>query len=155
FVLQSVRYFQRQDYPNRELIIVDDGAADLTGLLPDDLRIRYVRVPHGQSIGAKRNRACELARGSIIAHWDDDDWYAPGRLTAQVAPLLSGEVDISALTADVFFDLSGWRFWRCSPELHRQLFVEDVHGGTLVYSHRIWAHLARFPDVSLAEDAAL
>ncbi|MGH2522710.1 MAG: glycosyltransferase, partial [Anaerolineales bacterium] len=154
FVLQSIHYFQRQDYPTRELIIVDDGAEDLAGQLPDDPRIRYVRLPPGRSIGAKRNRACELAGGSLIAHWDDDDWYAPGRLSAQAAPLLSGEADISGLTAGLFFELTRWKFWRCTPDLHRRLFVADVHGGTLVYRRRIWEQLARYPDRSLAEDAA-
>ena len=154
FVLQSIRYFQCQDYPARELIIADDGTDDLASQLPDDTRIRYLRLPPGQNLGAKRNRACELARGSIIAHWDDDDWYAPGRLSAQVAPLLSGAADISGLTGTVFFALTRWEFWSCTPELHRRLFVEDVHGGTLVYRRHLWEHLARYPNQSLAEDAA-
>jgi glycosyltransferase involved in cell wall biosynthesis len=154
YVWQSIRYFERQSYPVRELIILDDGAEDLSHQIPHDRRIRYVRLPRGQSIGAKRNLGCELAQGSIIAQWDDDDWYAPGRLGAQVAPLLSGEADISALTAGVFFDLPAWQFWSCTPELHQRLFVHDVHGGTLVYQRRIWAQLARYPDASLGEDAA-
>jgi glycosyltransferase involved in cell wall biosynthesis len=153
FVRQSIRYFQGQDYAARELIIVDDGADELAGRLPDDPSIHYVRLPPGQSIGHKRNEACKMARGSIIAHWDDDDWYAPGRLSAQVAPLLSGEADISGLTASVFFDLPRWEFWRCTPELHRRLFMEDVHGGTLVYQRRVWEQLAHYPHTSLAEDA--
>jgi O-antigen biosynthesis protein len=154
FVCQSIRYFERQDYPARELIILDDGAEDLSGQVPNDPRIRHVRLPRGQSIGAKRNLGCELARGSIIAQWDDDDWYAPSRLSAQVAPLLSGEADISGLTAGVFFELPDWQFWSCTPDLHHRLFVHDVHGGTLVYQRRIWAQLARYPDASLGEDAA-
>lgn len=153
FVLQSIRYFQRQDYPERELIIVDDGSDGLAGRLPADERIRYLRAPAGQSIGAKRNRACEIARGEYIAHWDDDDWYAPGRLSAQVAPIHDQQAEISALKADIFFDLARWEFWRCTPELHRRLFVEDVHGGTLVFHRRIWEQYARYPDRSLAEDA--
>lgn len=153
FVLQSIRYFQRQDYPARELIIIDDGRETLEGRLPDDPRIRYVRLSRRQSIGAKRNLGCELARGSIVAQWDDDDWYAPGRLSVQTAPLISGEADISALPAEVFFDLRRWEFWRCTPELHRRLFCEDVTGGTLVYWRRVWEKLARYPDCSLAEDA--
>jgi hypothetical protein len=28
------------------------------------------------SIGLKRNLTCEEAGSPIIAHWDDDDWYA-------------------------------------------------------------------------------
>lgn len=153
FVLQSIRYFQRQDYPSRELIIVDDGADDLARQLPDDPMIRYFRSPSGMSIGAKRNQACELARGSVITHWDDDDWYAPNRLSAQVAPILHNEADITALDTGVFFDLDRWQFWACTSDLHRRLFVEDVHGGTLTYQRRIWEKFARFPHTSLAEDA--
>ena len=153
FVLQSIRYFERQDYPSRELIIIDDGRQSLEGVLPNDSRIRYVRLGHKQSIGAKRNLGSELAQGSIVAHWDDDDWYAPDRLSTQAAPLLSGEADITGLKAEVFFDLPRWEFWRCTAELHRRLFVEDVHGGTLVYRREVWERLARYPDCSLAEDA--
>jgi O-antigen biosynthesis protein len=154
FVLQSIRYFMRQDYPSRELIIVDDGQEDLAGQLPEDRRIRYIRIPSGLTIGAKRNRACDLAAGSMIAHWDDDDWYAANRLSVQVQPILSGEADISGLITDVFFDLARWEFWRCTPDLHRRLFVHDVHGGTLVFRRSIWEQQARYPNASLAEDAA-
>ncbi|HYV03005.1 MAG TPA: glycosyltransferase, partial [Blastocatellia bacterium] len=153
FVLQSIRYFERQDYPSRELIIIDDGRQSLEGVLPNDSRIRYVRLGQKQSIGAKRNLGSEIAHGSIVAHWDDDDWYAPHRLSTQAAPLISGEADITGLKGEVFFDLPRWEFWRCTPELHRRLFVEDVHGGTLVYRREVWERLARYPDCSLAEDA--
>jgi glycosyltransferase involved in cell wall biosynthesis len=154
FLLQSIRYFQRQDYPERELIVVDDGIEDLGARLPDDDRIRYVRAPRDSSIGAKRNEACRLARGAFIAHWDDDDWYGPGRLTAQLMPLVADDAEISGLRTDLFFDVARWEFWRCTPDLHRRLFTGDVHGGTLVYQRRVWERLARYPDRSLAEDAA-
>ena len=73
-------YFERQQYPNRELIIIDDGDDKVADLVPaGDPRIRYIALPGQVSIGAKRNSACQLARGDIIAHWDDDDHSAPGR----------------------------------------------------------------------------
>ena len=154
FVIQSVRYFQRQDYPSRELLIVDDGEEDLAEQLPDDDRIRYIRIPPGSTIGAKRNRACELAKGPIIAHWDDDDWYSANRLSVQAQPIVSGKADITGLITGIFFDLDRWEFWKCTPDLHRRLFVHDVHGGTLLYRRSIWERRARYPDASLAEDAA-
>lgn len=155
YVLQSVRYFQRQNYPERELIIIDDGAPGLAEQMPDDPRIRYQHHSQQRSIGAKRNHACALASGEYIAHWDDDDWYSPDRLSAQVAPLANGRADITALLTAEVFDLGTWSFWRCSPDLHRRMFIEDVHGGTLVYRRQIWERTARYPDRSLAEDAAL
>lgn len=80
-VPQSIRNFLRQDYPNRELIIVDDGTDPIADLIPEDPRISYVRLPERQTIGAKRNLACERAKGKIIAHWDDDNWIADWRLS--------------------------------------------------------------------------
>jgi glycosyltransferase involved in cell wall biosynthesis len=154
FVLHAVRLFQRQDYPSRELIIVDDGDDRLESQLPDDRRIRYMRAARGESIGAKRNRACAAAQGAFVAQWDDDDWYGPSRLSAQLAPLLAGRADITGLVTPVFFDLQAWRFWGVTPQLHRRLFVADVHGGTLAFARHVWERLGRYPDASLAEDAA-
>lgn len=153
FIAQALVYWARQTYPNLELIVLDDGADRVADLMPADPRVRYVGLSGPQSIGAKRNLGCELAHGQIIAHWDDDDWYAPHRLQHQAAPLLDSSADITGLETACFFDLPGWRAWRVTPELHRRLFVHDVHGGTLVFWRRVWERSARYPAVSIAEDA--
>ena len=153
YVRQAIQYFERQSYPERELIILDDGMQPLAGEVPLHPRIRYVRVAPGHSVGAKRNQGCELARGTIIAHWDDDDWYGPDRLRAQVEPLLRKVAEITALRETTFFYVESWEFWNCSPHEHQRLFVGDVHGGTLVFYRHVWERLARYPCVSLAEDA--
>jgi glycosyltransferase involved in cell wall biosynthesis len=153
FVAQAVRYFQRQDYPNRELIVVEDGGDQPAA--PADGRIRYLRPSRRLSIGAKRNLACRAARGEIIAQWDDDDWYAAERLSVQAAPLLRGRADLSALPARLFFDLDRWEFWTCTPAFHRLIFVHDVQGGTLMFRRSLWRRQALYPDTSLAEDADL
>lgn len=152
FVLHALDLLERQDHRHWELIIVDDGRDRLQDRLPCSERVRYVRAPAGESIGAKRNRACALARGEVIVHWDDDDWYAPARLRSQIEPLLSGQADITALRAGMILDLERWTYWRASAELHRRMFVHDVHGGTLAYRRTVW-NATRFPDTSLAEDA--
>ena len=36
---------------------------------------------------------------------------------------------------------------------HRRLFVEDVHGGTLVFKREVWQDGSRYPHRSIAEDA--
>jgi hypothetical protein len=154
YVRQSIRYFERQTYPERELIILDDGLQPLAGEIPIHPQIRCVRGAPGQSVGAKRNQGCELARGTIIAHWDDDDWYGADRLRAQVEPLLQNVAEITALRETTFFNVDRWEFWKCSPQEHQRLFLGDVHGGTLVYFRHVWEHLAHYPCVSLAEDAA-
>src|SRR5665213_2014872 len=81
FVPNAIRYFLRQDYENKELIIIDDGVDDVKDLIPQTGNIRYFRLDAKISLGAKLNLACEYARGNIIANWDDDDWYASRRLS--------------------------------------------------------------------------
>jgi O-antigen biosynthesis protein len=154
FALQAVQYFLRQDFPTRELLVLDDGLDNLHRDLPHDPRIRYVRTPRGESIGAKRNHGCALAHGSIIAQWDDDDWYSPDRLSVQVAPLLASRAEITALTNPVFFDIMGWQAWRASEALLQRMFRPvNVHSGTLVFHRAVWERLARYAPCSLAEDA--
>lgn len=154
FVAQAILYFQRQHYPNTELIIVydEDDMPQFCHAVPET--VRWVSVPAGLTVGEKRNRACEAAGGSIIAHWDDDDWYGPERLCRQVNPIISGEADITALTSYPVFGVDSWQFWRMSNGLHRQIFFADVHSGSLVFAKRVWEGGAYYPNESLAEDAS-
>lgn len=155
FVPQALQNFLCQDYPNRELIIVDDGAdaiEDLTQNLPG---VRYVRLSSRISIGAKRNLACQRAQGKIIAHWDDDDWYSSDRLRYQVLPILAGKADLTGLENAFVMVLPTGEFWTTKPQLHAQLFVGNVHGGTLVYHKELFEQGLRYAETNLGEDAYL
>lgn len=154
FVPQAIRYFLQQNYPNRELVIVDDGTDPVNDLIPDDSRIRYVRLSKRHSVGAKRNLACEVAGGEVLAFWDDDDWYAYNRLLCQVAPLLDGRADATGLGNSLLFCLPTRQFWACTPELHMRMFYRGVISGTLAFWKNLWEQGIRFPDTFLAEDAA-
>jgi hypothetical protein len=107
------------------------------------------------TIGAKRNLACQEARGEFIAHWDDDDWYAPNRLELQVVPLLAGTADLTGFTNRFVLEMPGGQFWSTADELHRRMFVGDVHGGTLLYRKSLLSENIRYPESNLAEDAEL
>jgi glycosyltransferase involved in cell wall biosynthesis len=155
FIPLSLRSFLNQDYPNRELIVVDDGDEPVKDLADDVPNVHYIRLPARASIGAKRNLACQRARGGIIAHWDDDDWYSPDRLRYQAGPILTGQADMTGLENAFVMQLPGGDFWTTQPELHRKMFVGDVHGGTLVYRRELLDQGIRYPEMSLAEDAWL
>ena len=153
FIPLALAAFHAQSYPNRELVVVDDGGDAVGDALRAEPGVRYLRVARRLSIGAKRNLACAEAKGEIVAHWDDDDWYAADRLERQVAPILRGEAEITGLESFVL-ELPERRFWTTAPRLHRAMFVGDVHGGTLVFRRAIWTSGVRYPEVDLAEDAA-
>jgi glycosyltransferase involved in cell wall biosynthesis len=155
FVPMALAWFAAQDWPNRELIVVDDGDDPVKDLTAGQPNVRYFHMGRRASIGAKRNFACARAGGSIIAHWDDDDWYAPQRLRQQLEPIVAGEADVTGLVSSFILDLHRRAFWTMRNDLHRSAFVGDVHGGTLVFRRSLFDSGLNYPDSNLAEDAAL
>ena len=137
------------------MIVVDDGTDSVEDLVSGITGVRYIRLPKRTAIGAKRNAACEAAMGEVIAHWDDDDWYAPNRLCYQVAPIVADKAEITGLTNSYVLQVPESVFWTTGEELHRRMFVGDVHGGTLVYRKSLFEEGIRYPVANLAEDAAL
>jgi glycosyltransferase involved in cell wall biosynthesis len=149
FVPRAIDYFLRQDYQPKELIIVDDGSDPIGDLLPADERIRYVRLSTTMTVGAKRNLACERARGEVIAHWDDDDWHASHRLRYQVEALLRSGADVCGLTTLLFYDVRTGRAWRYVYPVGQRFWLS---GSTLCYRRAFWAR-HRFANINVGEDA--
>jgi glycosyltransferase involved in cell wall biosynthesis/GT2 family glycosyltransferase len=155
FIPLSLARFVEQDWANRELVIVDDGSDPVEDLAMSTPQVRYLRLRQRTSIGEKRNIACGEARGELVAHWDDDDWYGPGRLSWQLAPILAGAADLTGLVNRFTLRLPAGDFWTTQQELHRRMFVGDIHGGTIVFRRSMFAEGLRYPAGNLAEDAAL
>ncbi|MDQ5836378.1 MAG: glycosyltransferase [Acidobacteriota bacterium] len=150
FVGQAIWYFLRQDYPHKELIVLDDGEDGVADLIPADERIRYVRLERVLSLGAKRNLGCGLSRGELIAHWDDDDWMAAHRLRLQVAQLVEHDAHACG-TRDVLY------YWPDAGEAWLYRYPEQerpwLAGCTLLYRREAWAEHP-FPEINVGEDSA-
>jgi glycosyltransferase involved in cell wall biosynthesis len=155
FVALAVRSFLDQDYPRKELVVIDDGKEPVGDLVEGLPGVHYARLNTRTTIGAKRNLACRLAGGEIVAHWDDDDWYAPSRLRYQAAPIRAGLADLSGLVGSFVLELPDGSFWCVAPGLHRRMFVGDVHGGTLMFRRALLGPGLAYPELNLAEDAWL
>lgn len=88
YVAEAIESVLSQDYPNKELIIVDDGSTDGTVDVIRSLgdQVRLLQTDRGGPAAA-RNAGIAVARGEYIAFNDSDDVWLPGRLSVQVADL--------------------------------------------------------------------
>jgi glycosyltransferase involved in cell wall biosynthesis len=77
--------YGKQDYAQRELVIVDSSRGDTVSF--DDPTVTVVRCAPGSSIAQKRNLALQEARGSLVTWFDDDDWQHPRKLSILNAAL--------------------------------------------------------------------
>jgi glycosyltransferase involved in cell wall biosynthesis len=148
FVPNAIEDFLAQTYPNRELVIVDDGRDPVGDLVPDLPSIRYVRLDSRLTTGPKRNASCAEAHGEIIVHWDDDDWSSPDRVEVQVGVLLDSGADVCGLRDLIFYEPAAERAWRYRYPPHARPWVA---GGTMCYRRSLWES-SPFPDVRHGED---
>ena len=105
FVRQAIRCFLRQTYQRSELIVVDDGAEQVSGLCAVSPRVRYLRLDEPTPMAGKLNIGIEHAQGTIIQKIDDDDYYAPDFLERAVGGLSSGDPARTIVAWDCFLVL--------------------------------------------------
>jgi glycosyltransferase involved in cell wall biosynthesis len=149
FMPQAIRYFLEQDYPYKELIIVDDNPVQSTVDIPDGREIRYYYLPGGRRpLGEKRNYAISQSNGDIVMHWDDDDWMARGRIRRQVEFLLSSGADICGLDKMLFYDVRSHTMWLYTYPPSRKKWLA---GGSFCYWKSVWEQ-KKFQNISQGED---
>lgn len=100
--------FAKQDYEDRELVVVDSSPVPVVS---EDPRVRVVPAVPGTSVATKRNLALSAARGSVVAWFDDDDWQHPRRLSLLVEALVPGS-SVAGSTRSWFVDVAQRRVRR-------------------------------------------
>jgi Glycosyl transferase family 2 len=147
FLSQALKYFLRQTYSPKELIVVADPgepACDEIRRVPE---IRYLQTDTRLSLGSKLNLGIQAARGAIIQKLDDDDYYHPDFLSTTVSALRAGSQrdSIVAFTSHLVLIAA-------TGELKRRSGTGTVvfAPGTLCFFKDLWQKRP-FRDVSMSE----
>lgn len=158
-----------------EWLILDDSPEPAAYFLSlADPRIRYFHSTTRVSIGAKRNWLAERAAAPVIAHFDDDDYYAPDYLKAMLAQLGRNGADLVKFSAWYIYSVRHRQFGYWDTNLTNGLAYRMTQDGVLpviiseeegtkfknnyagfghtyVYRRSVWQDV-RFPDAHFAED---
>ena len=91
YLRQCIESALSQDYPNIEVIVVDNGSINSTSETPQILasfgnKIKCLKEEK-KGTSAARNKGLRAARGEFIAFLDDDDFYLPGKISLSVRKL--------------------------------------------------------------------
>lgn len=144
---KAIACFKSQSYEPKELLIVWDGE-DVSDLVPTDENIRLVKADQPRTIGLKRNWSIQHAKGSVIAHWDDDDWSAPTRLADQIQRMQEADKAVTGYCTVIFEGL-----FEKEQGRYKYVGIPNVTavGTSLVYKKSWWQE-HQFPDKHVGED---
>lgn len=165
----------KQITDNWEWIIVDDSPQPSPFIESlNDPRIHYQFSASRMTIGDKRNLCSDLAKGEYIAHFDDDEYYAPHYIDSMIQLLQLQQGDILKLSgffiySKIYKKFAYWNLlektgihyiWSPSSMIvgnieNTNTDLLDNHlgyGFSYVYK-KIVAQTIRFESVSFNEDA--
>lgn len=147
YIVEALECLAGQDYPEYEVIVVDDCATDATGELAEQFAAqcgsgKFSVIHQGQNRGVSeaRNTGMDAAIGEYILFLDPDDYYEPSLLSTLYAALEEKRWDIVLFgyTED-YLDADGKLSYRVKKSLPGARFTGlraisggDADGGTAV-----------------------
>ncbi|WP_346035319.1 bifunctional glycosyltransferase/CDP-glycerol:glycerophosphate glycerophosphotransferase [Brevibacterium picturae] len=156
-----------QSYSNLDVLIVDDGSSDGSGLIADEYARSHkrVRVIHQQNsgLGAARNTGLRHSESDFITFVDSDDTIPPGTYERAMSSLHRTGSDVCIGSVSRFDSRNKWLpFWVHLAHDEDRLSITgnefppimwDVFAWNKVYRRSAWDRLVgRFPEGTLYED---
>ncbi|MGW5875582.1 glycosyltransferase [Nocardiopsis terrae] len=124
------------------------GAFAATGV-----QITVYEAPADQVFGAVLNEAADRASGTVIAKWDDDDWYGPDHLADMALARTYSGADLVGITQDLVYleelDLTVWQSYKSEKP------SPDVVGSTIVIDRSVLEEVGGFRPLPRAIDSQL
>jgi glycosyltransferase involved in cell wall biosynthesis len=119
FLTEAIESVIAQDYPNWEIILVDDGSTDGSSEIAKDFANKYVQkiiyVDHENhaniGLSGSRNVGVSKSKGSLIAILDADDVWLPVKLTHQLQLMVNNPKAAMICESSLY-----WSSWKDNNE---------------------------------------
>jgi glycosyltransferase involved in cell wall biosynthesis len=157
YIGEAIESALNQTFEDLELLVVDDGSTDGSGVIADmyagrDRRVRVIRQSNA-GISAARNHALRIATSPVIALLDSDDAWDASYLRTQLA-ILESYPDVDVVTGNAWFlgsSLSGrparpWPDARPAPALVDILADETAVFIMSIFRRRVYEKIGPFDE---------
>lgn len=167
YIDRCIKSVMNQTYRNLEIILVNDGSTDGTGVLLESYRKRDIRIfvlkQENRGAGAARNAGLDVARGKYVGFVDSDDWIEPDMYEYLKNLMDTGGADIAAcdyISADKYYLKKNDKQERIVILNHKELMRKffRMHGEKSCYSVCNMLYKTetingvRFPEGAITED---
>lgn len=147
YVLKCVSSVIEQTYKNLEIILIDDGSTDLSGVLCDQLsenddRIKVIHKKNG-GLSDARNAGLDIATGEYIGFVDSDDYIFPEMYEYLLSLIQENKSDIAICEKIEFGENDMPQRIKVQPSckiLNREQAVDALADDQVLRSH-VWNRL--------------
>jgi poly-beta-1,6 N-acetyl-D-glucosamine synthase len=168
-IAETIRHILASDYPNLEIIVIDDGSKDDTAevvrtVFADDERVRLITMANGGKAAAL-NRGLAEAKGEVVVALDADTYFTRDSIGKLVRWFADPEVGAVAGNAKVGNRVNIITRWQAleyitSQSLERRMLaslgcITVVPGAIGAWRREVLRKLGGFPSDTLAEDQDL
>ncbi len=152
FIVEAVDSVLNQTYPNKEVVVVDDGSTDGTrNILKDYIEARRITYIYQKNSGpgAARNTGIMASDGEYICFLDADDRYLPDKLEKQAA-LLEDETAAGCFCNGRTFE--GRPMLRGFEGRGTDCYFEDVLSGLNIFTPSLMVRRSAIDEAGLIDD---
>lgn len=143
YVRDCIESLLKQTYKKIEVILINDGSTDKSGLIVDDLaavdrRIKAVHKKNG-GVSSARNVGLEMSSGEYIMFVDSDDWVDESMVEIMSHALKRERVDmvscgmrrigVNGIIREVAYDYHPIDSVLCEQDVYLELVKELLYGG--------------------------
>ncbi|MBH8566028.1 glycosyltransferase [Nostoc sp. CENA67] len=129
FFQEAIESVFSQTYKNWELLLVDDGSTDGSGVIAHEYakkypeKVRYLEHEEHQNFGksTSRNLGISYAKGEYICFLDADDVFLPHKLEKQLA-ILESHPEAAMVYGNTLY----WYSWTGNPEDSQRDYMPEL-----------------------------
>ena len=166
YLEKCVKSILNQTFTDFELILVDDGTPDSSGVICDqfaekDERIKVIHKKNG-GLSDARNTGIEVAKGEYIGFVDSDDYIAEDMYELLYTNIVNEEADLSICGIyDVYENKEAQKRIRQYMILNKfeaikvilEAKIVSVHAVNKLYKKELFTHV-RYPVGKITEDCS-
>lgn len=139
YLPKCVASLQAQDYPNIEILLVDDGSPDTCGEMCDgfaasDSRIRAIHKING-GLGSARNAGIENARGEYLSFIDSDDWIDSDSYTKLFGLICKYGAQMAFAGRYDYYEATGYEKQGLCPQTEEAVSGEEAARRIFTWNH--------------------
>ena len=142
-----------QNYPHKEIIVVDNGSIDDTGrtVRNNFPEARYIHIENNLGVAGGRNRGTTAAQGEICIYLDDDARFIDSSATRRAVAYFQNDARLACLAFTIRNVFTNVEDYKAIPRIDKKRLDHDYQsayycGAGFALRRRIFLELGMFWD---------